>query len=461
MNKPLTSKILLVDDDTAVLNVLSELFCDDYEILCASSGEEAIEIVKQDNDIATVVLDIKIPGMDGIATGRAIKNHDSKIPIIFHTGYPGDFSEDDIDASERPFDYVEKGRSATRLIRTVGNAVRAWASSRDTKSLIEVAELEYGLVGRSSLMQKLYADIHNIAPSDNKVMIVGETGTGKELVARAIHKGSRRHNSRLAILNCNHKSPDLIESELFGHTKGAFTGAVADRIGLFEYANGGTVFLDEVGDLDITSQAKLLRVLETDEYQKIGSPDLRKTDARLICATHRDLESMVANNQFREDLYYRLKGIVISNPPLRDRAEDIVLLVKKFSDTYNEKHSVPPCIFDPEAISVFVSHTWPGNVRQLKDAVESILALSNSELIVADDVKSYLDQSINSKTNENGSLSEKLRSIERTLIVEALIETNFNISAAATLLGVERANLSKKVKAYGIDVNTLRSSCHK
>lgn len=461
MNKPLTSKILLVDDDTAVLNVLSELFCDDYEILCASSGEEAIEIVKQDNDIATVVLDIKMPGMDGIATGRAIKNHDSKIPIIFHTGYPGDFSEDDIDASERPFDYVEKGRSATRLIRTVGNAVRAWASSRDTKSLIEVAELEYGLVGRSSLMQKLYADIHNIAPSDNKVMIVGETGTGKELVARAIHKGSRRHNSRLAILNCNHKSPDLIESELFGHTKGAFTGAVADRIGLFEYANGGTVFLDEVGDLDITSQAKLLRVLETDEYQKIGSPDLRKTDVRLICATHRDLESMVANNQFREDLYYRLKGIVISNPPLRDRAEDIVLLVKKFSDTYNEKHSVPPCIFDPEAISVFVSHTWPGNVRQLKDAVESILALSNSELIVADDVKSYLDQSINSKTNENGSLSEKLRSIERTLIVEALIETNFNISAAATLLGVERANLSKKVKAYGIDVNTLRSSCHK
>ena len=447
-------KILLVDDDPQVLEVLKELFCDEYDVIVASSGAESVVIVESTPEIATAVLDIKMSDMDGIATGRAIREIDSSIPIIFHTGYPGDYEEDDIERDEHPYDFVQKGRSSTRLMRSVHNAVESWANGRAGRSLIEQAESVYGMIGRSKGMVEVFRLIGKVGPSDSKVMILGETGTGKELVARAIHTLSSRRNEHLAIFNCNHKAPDLVESELFGHTRGAFTGAATDRMGLFEYANCGTVFLDEIGDLDITTQAKLLRVLETGEYQKIGSPDERRTDVRVLCATHKDLQQMVSEGSFREDLYFRLKGVRIVIPPLRQRREDIPVLVRKFTDRFTIERDSAPRIFDTSAMNILIEADWPGNVRQLQDTIQSLIVLSDSELIIADDVRNYLDID---QSAHGAGLSERLRELERTLIIEALCETGYNITAAALLLEIERATLSKKIKSHGLDVRQMKS----
>lgn len=268
---------------------------------------------------------------------------------------------------------------------------------------------------------------------------------------------SSRNNKQLAILNCNHKSPDLVESELFGHVKGAFTSAIADRTGLFEFADRGTVFLDEISNLDITTQGKLLRVLETGEFQPVGSPSTRKTDTRLLCATHRDIEQMIKDGKFREDLYYRLKGVVITIPPLRSRKEDIPLLVERLSEKLTQASGAPMKIFDPvRHQSPPIEFDWPGNVRQLLNVIESAVVLTPSDLIIADDIYSLLNSSPVDGNNSRQRLSERLRDMERTLIIEALSETNYNVGAAAGLLGIDSSNLHKKIKSYAINIATQR-----
>ncbi len=263
MDKP--GRILVVDDDPLVLEALGQTFSDEYQVVTASSGGEAIDIISSDQDIETVVLDIKMARMDGLQTASRLKEINPELPIIFHTGYPGDYSEDEIEKGHHPFDYVGKNERPARLKRAVKNALTFYRLKSGHSDLVAIACEEYGMVGKSMAMLDVYRTIEKIGPTDNKVMILGPTGTGKELVARAIHRRSKRTDNPLAIFNCNHKAPDLVESELFGHLKGSFTGAVADRIGMFEYADRGTVFLDEIGDLDITTQAKILRVLETGE----------------------------------------------------------------------------------------------------------------------------------------------------------------------------------------------------
>ena len=449
-------KILLVDDDPGVLEVLEDLFCDDYITLIASSGEESINLFKENPDTIVVIMDIKMPVMNGISAGRAIKQINPSIPIIFHTGYPGDYDEDKIDRDEQPFDYIQKGNSSTRLIRSVNNAVESYTTKQNQFDIANDAERSYGLIGRSKPMLEIYELINKVSASDTKVMILGETGTGKELVARAIHNNSKRRKNRLGILNCNHKAPDIVESELFGHTKGAFTGAIFESIGLFEYADKGTVFLDEIGDLDITTQAKLLRVLETGEYQKIGSPHIKNTDVRIICATHKNLKQMVVDKKFREDLFFRLKGITLNLPALRDKKEDIPLLVDKFKDQLTIEKGLHPKIIDNSAINALLEYEWPGNIRQLFDTIESIVVLSDSDLIIKEDIEDYLEINHTNTDPSNKQLSSRLKELEKTLILEALVETNYNISTAATLLGVERSNLSHKIKSYNIDISLLK-----
>jgi len=308
-------KILLVDDDRFVLDMLEDLFQDDYQIFMAASGWEAVDVVKDNPDIATVVMDIKMSGMDGITAARQIKEINHDIRIIFHTGYPGDYDEDEISEQEHPFDYIEKGDSISKLTRSVNNAMESYCLLKDNHSMVEYAESMYDMIGKSEAMQIVYQRIRKVAAGDHKVMIFGETGTGKEKVAKAIHNNSPRRENRCAVLSCHQKPLELVESELFGHVRGTFTGAYETRMGLFEYANSGTIFLDEIGDLDITTQANLLRVLECGEYCKVGSPEIRKTDVRVLCATHKDLALLVKRGKFREDLYYRLKGIIITLPP--------------------------------------------------------------------------------------------------------------------------------------------------
>lgn len=436
--------------------MLRELFEDDYETLLASSGQNSIDLASQHKDIAAIVMDIKMAGMDGISAAREIKNICPDTPVIFHTGYPGDYNEDEIDRSEQPFDFVLKGDAVSRLIRSVRNAVEAYDLKKDRAQLSAHAETSYGMIGKSGPMQKVYSLIRKVAASDSKAMIFGETGTGKELVARAIHNTGRRQNRRLAILNCHRKSPELVESELFGHVKGAFTGAVNERPGLFEYANRGTVFLDEVADLDIATQAKLLRVLENGEYTKIGSEITHNTDVRILCATHKDLESLIEDGTFREDLYFRLKGVTINLPPLRERQEDIPLLIGKFKDRFTIEMGLSPKVFEPVAIETLINYNWPGNVRQLLETVQSLIVLSESDLIGVDEVHKYLNLESTPDAQIKGSLTLKIKQYERNIIVRALSQTNYNISATARLLNLDRTNLRKKIRNHNIDLSGFR-----
>jgi two-component system nitrogen regulation response regulator NtrX len=445
-------KILLVDDDAAILETLKLLLDDTFSTLTASSGKEAIELVQKHSDIAAAVMDIRMPEMNGIQAARVIREINEDIAVIFHTGYPGNYNQDEINESEKPFEYIEKGESVSRLMRAVNNAAEFYIM-KNRKYNITGDNGAFGIIGQTPDMKNVFLTIAKVAPTDSKVMILGETGTGKELVAQAIHKNSLRKDQKMAIFNCNHRSPDLVESELFGHGKGAFTGAIEDRVGLFEYANGGTVFLDEIGDLDITTQAKILRVLESGEFQTLGkTPELKKANVRIICATHHDLEKLISINKFRQDLYYRLKGIKIKLPALRDKKEDIPLLVTTFADNFTIEADRSPVHFDNSAINVLMNYDWPGNVRQLRDTVESLITLSQSDIIIGNDAKSFLgnDGEESDDDYRELSLSDRLRDFRKNCILEALNKTDFNVSKAARILRVDPSNLRKFMKAHGI-----------
>jgi len=446
-----TCKVLLVDDNREVLEGLEVLLEDDYDLLNAASGKEAIDIVKDRSDIAVAVLDIKMSGMNGIEAGRKIREINPDISIIFHTGYPGQYSEEEIEADEKPFDYIVKGDSLTRLTRSIKNGMDAYLFKGKKGADTILDNVDFGMIGKSQPMREVFKTIRKVAPTESKIMILGQTGTGKELTARAIHKLSRRHDKRLVIFNCNHKAPDLVESELFGHSKGAFTGAVSSRIGLFEYADGGTVFLDEIGDLDISTQAKILRVLETGEFHTVGdTPELKKTDIRIICATHHNLQEMVEKGTFREDLYYRLKGVVIELPSLKERKSDIPLLIAHFTDKCTIEQDRTPVYFDNSALDLLKSQDWPGNVRQLQDSIEALIVLSDSDLIIDSDVRHFLGLIETDSPFQSDGLAERTKEFRRNCIIEALRNTNNNINAAARELKVDPSNLRKWIKSYDI-----------
>ncbi|MCD6249779.1 MAG: sigma-54-dependent Fis family transcriptional regulator [candidate division Zixibacteria bacterium] len=442
--------ILLVDDDPLVLEVLVETFCDDYEVISASSGEEALVALERSPNINAIVLDIRMEGMDGLQTATLIRDINPDIPVVFHTGYPGDFSESTVDSEYQPFDYVGKNERPIRLERAVKNAVAYHKLSVNRDDLVEKALNSFGMVGRSNQMQLVYRTIAKVGPTNSKVVILGPTGSGKELVARAIHAQSKRADKRLVIFNCSHKSHELIEAELFGHLKGSFTGAIEDRMGVFEYADGGTLFLDEIGDLDATTQVKLLRVLETGEMSRIGSPEIIRVDVRLICATHRNLLAEVRNGTFREDLVYRLNGVTITLSPLKERREDIPELIDYFLRRYCKRNGHGLKILQPEARKLLIEYGWPGNVRQLMDAVQSLIDIVPSFFIAKSDVVNYLEfEGLTASTNDNG-FQDKVRDFKRTLLIQALDLSDNNMSAAARALSLDPSNFRKLAKGFDL-----------
>ena len=441
--------VLLVDDDPLVLEVLVETFGDEYDVVKAASGPEALEALKDHRDINAVVLDIRMQGMDGLETASRIRDARPDLPIVFHTGYPGDYSEQDVQNKYEPFDYVGKNERPLRLERAVRNAVTFHRLTQNRDDLVKKALHGFGMVGGSKSMQTVYCAIAKVGPSNSKVMILGATGTGKELVARAIHSQSARADKRLVIFNCSHKPQDLVESELFGHLKGSFTGAVTDRLGMFEYADGGTLFLDEIGDLDITTQVKLLRVLENGEMSRIGSPEVIKVDVRLICATHCDLHEMADRGLFREDLYYRLKGVTITLPPLKERREDIPALIDYFVERHCARNGHSVKVLQPEARQLLIEYEWPGNVRQLMDAIQSLVDLTPSFLISKADVEKHLHFQGWLET-DGGSFQDRVREFKRTLVIQALDRTNQNLTSAAKSLSLDTSNFRKLAKAMDL-----------
>ena len=444
-------KLLIIDDDPLVLEALHQSFLDEYDIVLASSGENGLSTLVTCHDLNAIILDIRMAKMDGLQTASKIRELYPDIPLIFHTGYPGEYSESNIEKQYKPFDYVGKNERPARLFRAVRNAVSFHCLKTHSIDLIKFAREQFGLVGRSQVMRKMYQTIEKVGHADSKVMILGPTGSGKELVARAIHKRSTRFERQLVVFNCNHKAPDLIESELFGHLKGSFTGAVADRVGMFEYSHGGTLFLDEIGNLDITTQGKLLRVLETGEMQRIGSPETIQIDVRIICATNSDLEKMVANKTFREDLYYRLKGIRIILPPLKDRREDIPDMIDYFTENYCNKKGYGLKVFAPAARDLLIEYDWPGNVRQLLDTVQSLIDLTPSYLITREETATYLLYP-GKTVRQEGSFNNRVREFRKLVLVQALSHHDNNVSAAARELSLDPSNLRKMLKDLSVDL---------
>ncbi len=451
--------VLIVDDDKPVLDALVHLFEDNYALLTASSGEEAIEACKNENLIAVIIMDIKMPRMNGIEAWHVIRNILPDTKIIFHTGYPGDYDENQIDSEEEPFDSINKFEPLLRLERSVKNAYNAFKSEYLNQTAIFASGADFGMIGNSPQMQRVYNQIAKTAPTDAYVMILGETGTGKELVAHAIHNYSNRKDRNIVIFNCNHRAIELVEPELFGYKKGAFTGAYENRIGIFEYGNGSTVFLDEIGDLDITTQEKILRIVETGKFYRVGEPGVvRDVDVRIICATHRDLEQGVKEGRFREDLFYRLNKVMIRLPALRERKEDIPALVNHFTDRFTVQAGQMPKIFDSSAMEVLSRHDWPGNVRELMGLMESLIIMTDSGIITGHDVELQLGlEPRQQATVGNPGLSDKIENYRRDCIVDAISRTDKNINAAARLLKVDPANLRKWIKKYNIDVKRLSS----
>jgi len=410
-----------------------------------ASAEDALKVIGPDFQ-GVVVSDIKMPGMDGMALLRRLQSIDPGLPVILMTGH-GDVPMAVEAMRIGAFDFVEKPFEPDRLAELCHRASEARSRVLETRALrrelSDAGALTRRLMGASPSMEKLRETILDVAQADGHVLILGETGTGKELVARSLHDQSTRAGEPFVAINCGALPETLIESELFGHRKGAFTSADSDHQGWFQQADSGTLFLDEVGELTLDGQAKLLRILEGHPFLPVGGTQQLTVDVRVICATNRDLREFVEEKKFREDLFYRLSVFELYVPPLRERGPDIQLLVEHFLDVFKHKHGRPDLKLSPEGRQKLLGYQWPGNVRQLRNVIDSAVIMADSDLILAEDL---------GLTSTSPDRMETLRidHWERKLIIEALQRSESNIPQAAKLLGISRATLYRKIDDYGL-----------
>lgn len=449
--------VLIADDEENVRVLLEEVLTDDgYRVIVAKNGKEAFESVKKQVPDC-VLLDVRMPVMDGMEAFLKIKEIDSGLPVIFITAYGS--SEIAINAMKQgAYDYLTKPFNIDEIKIKVKKAIElreiTIKHNKDKhKSPFTGEEL---MVGESQGMQDIYKEIGRIADTDANVLIRGESGTGKELVAKAIHINSNRKEKPYIVVNCAAIPESLLESELFGHEKGAFTDAVARRIGKFEEARDGTIFLDEIGDMSLNLQSKLLRVLQEKTFSRVGSNDIIRSEARVIAATNRDLESLVKNGNFREDLYYRLNVVTIFVPPLRERKEDIPLLTSYFIAKYSKKYNKQVTGVTPEVIDIFLGYDWPGNVRELENVIARSIIVANASRIVKENLPTSILKSISTEIgvrvppDDVVPLPQLIEGIEKEAIIKALQKTGGNKSMAAKLLGISRKSLINKIRQYAI-----------
>ncbi len=459
-------KLLLVDDEADVRYSFERIFSDAVDLHTAASGEEALEVIPQiQPDL--VIMDIRMGGLNGIETLRKIRKFDTKLPVILMTAFGT--TQTAIQAMKHgAYDYLLKPFDVPKLEAIVDGALKA---ARDMKQkvsyepLLESEDYDLGIIGRSAPMQEVFKTIGQLAGTNATALITGESGTGKELVARAIYHHSDRSEQPFIAVNCAAIPENLLESELFGHEKGAFTGASTQRIGKFEQCDGGTIFLDEIGDMTLPTQTKILRVLQDGIFERVGGNESVQVDVRLIAATNKPLEEAVEQKDFREDLFYRLNVVRVALPPLRDRSGDIPLLVDYFLQKFAGNES--PAV-QPEAMTLLKNHNWPGNVRELENAIRRALVMAKTGAIQPDTLPPEITQpdtpvAVEESGDELSSLAQRLfqwaranpdlrviPAVERELIINALRETGGNQVQAAKLLGITRATLRKRIEKFNI-----------
>ncbi|HZZ28814.1 MAG TPA: sigma-54 dependent transcriptional regulator [Pirellulales bacterium] len=469
--------VLVIDDDRSVVHLIEKAFSNqsEVEVISASSAADGIERMRQ-GSIDVVLLDIMLPDLSGLDAYRRLRDLDAKVPVVFIT--VGGTSDTAIEAMKLgAFDYLLKPLDLARVRELVGQAlemrrlmhVPVRVQSQDPNSANGDS-----LVGRTTQMQEVYKAIGRVASQNVAVLIRGESGTGKELVARAIYHHSDRASGPFLAVNCAALTETLLESELFGHEKGSFTGATSQRIGKFEQCSGGTLFMDEVGDMSPVMQSKVLRVLQEQKFERVGGTQTIQTDVRIITATNRDLEHMVAHSKFREDLYYRLNGFTIKIPPLRERKEDILLLLDWFLNRFKKDLDKDVHGFSPELLDVLMNYSWPGNVRQLQSVLKQAMVQATGPVLMADLLPSEVRGQTSEATANAGKpgpecdlttliqqrlqagsqslYAEILEAMERTLLTAVLTHTDGNQSKAAEILGITRGSLRNKIRLLGISI---------
>ena len=467
----LMDKLLLIDDEADVRYSFERIFGQEVglELHTAGSGEEALGLIPQLRP-DLVIMDVRMGGLTGIETLQRLREFDSKTPVILMTAF-GTTQTAIAAMKHGAYDYVLKPFDVPKLKELVANALAAARAMKEVVSyepLLEKEDYDLGIIGKSPAMQEVFKTIGQLAASDAIALITGESGTGKELVARAIYSHSQRSDRPFLAINCAAIPEHLLESELFGHEKGAFTGAHTQRIGKFEQCDGGTLFLDEIGDMTAPTQIKILRVLQSGAFERVGGNSPVKTDVRIIAATNRSLEEAVSAGDFREDLFYRLNVVRVQLPALRERTDDIPQLADYFL-TKNSPNPRQPKTLQPEALAQLKSHDWPGNVRELENAIQRALVMTKGDAILLEDLPPEILQATDPEAipraggDTLASLSTKLfqwaradktlkiiPAVERELIINALKETNGNQVQAAKLLGITRATLRKRIEKFGI-----------
>ncbi len=445
-------KVVLIEDDDALRSALAEYLGEKgFEVAGAGDGDRGLALV--DSDTAVVVTDLKLPGMSGIDVLKRARVLNPDVSVIVATGY-GTIDSAVAAMREGAYHYVTKPINPTVLLKLIEDVTEKRRLRAEVSDLRRQLNERYGfdqIIGRSRPMLEIFEVIRHVAPTRATVLITGESGTGKELVARAIHQASPRHERPFIAFNCAALPATLVESEMFGHERGAFTGAVARRKGLFGAADGGTLLIDEVSELELGLQAKLLRVIEERAYTPLGSTKEEKIDVRIVAASNRDLAQAVKEGKFREDLYYRLKVVTIRLPPLRERRDDIPLLARAFLDRAIDEHGLKPLRFDADALRALSAQDWPGNVRELKNAIESAAVLSRGDVIRTQDLPVGLGGTAPEPTASGPPLFRigmRMDELEKNAILGTLDEVGGNRTRAARMLGISLRTLQRKLKDY-------------
>ena len=452
--------ILIVDDEQSIRESLTGILQDEgFSPRSAESGDTAIEVVSEEKP-DLILLDIWMPGMDGMETLTRIRDIYPDQLVVMMSGHGT--IETAVKATKLgAYDFIEKPLSIEKVLLCIQNAVKVGQLVEENRELKARIGKDHEMIGNSKPIRELKQQIKIAAPTSGWVLITGENGTGKELVARSIHHNSRRHDKPFVEVNCAAIPEELIESELFGHEKGSFTGATTQRRGKFDQAHRGTLFLDEIGDMSLKTQAKVLRILQEHKFERVGGNKTIEVDVRVIAATNKDLEREIANGNFREDLYYRLNVIPFDVPPLRERRSDISQLATHFLEYFCSKESRETKVLDEESVQAITDYPWPGNVRELKNLIERLVIMSPGNTITRSQLphaiankRQFAPKALNLSGTDNTSNTFRTakEEFEKEYLIQKLAENDWNVSRTAEAIEIERSNLHRKIKAYGIEL---------